>query len=136
MDLIEEGEVGDPTRTSAMEQAFNTDIERLVMDSNAHVTMFKSGRAMSEPNQDILEYWNRFRFGGQSKLADLACDLLVIPASSVPSERMFSIAGILSSGIVCFWKFSFCIMMFLGKMYKISAKCLEARVLLRCNDFD
>ena len=99
LDLISEGEIGDSRRTSAKEQAFDTDIERLSMDTAAHVTMLKAGRSKSEPQEDILEYWNRFRYGAQSKLADLACDLLVTPASSVPSERLFSIAGLLLSGM-------------------------------------
>lgn len=103
MDLIDEGEVGDPIRSSAKEEAFNTDLKRLQVDCQAHVTMMKARRARGEtqppPQEDILEYWNRFRYGAQSMLPDLACDLLCIPGSSVPSERMFSIAGLLSSGI-------------------------------------
>ena len=103
-DLIGEGEIGDASKTSAREQAFNSDIERLTMDVNAHVKMIKAGGSKSEPMyKNILEYWNRFRYGALSKLADLACDLLVIPASSVPSERLFSIAGLLSSGIILFY---------------------------------
>lgn len=99
LDMIEEGGIAD-TRSCLKEQAFNSDIERLTIDSAAHVTMLKAGRGKSEPQEDILDYWNRFSYGAQSKLSDLALDLLVIPASSVPSERLFSIAGLLSSGIV------------------------------------
>ena len=60
--MIEEGKIGDP-RTCLKEQAFNADIERLAMDSAAHVTMLKTGRGKSEPKEDILEYWNRFSYG-------------------------------------------------------------------------
>ena len=138
LDMIQEGEIGDSTLTCAKEQAFNTDIERLAMDCDAHVRKAKSGNAKQDVEKDILEYWNQFRYGAQSKLPDLACDLLVIPASSVPSERMFSIAGLLSSGIfvTTFIDVIDIIVTIAGKMHKISAENLQARVLLRCNQFD
>ena len=52
-------------------------------------------------------------------LPHIAEDILAIPASSVPSERMFSVAGLLS----------------LGRMGLISPDNLEKRVLIKCNPF-
>ena len=96
LDLIQEGEVGNEGNTCVLEQAFNSDIEKLEKDTNQHIEMVKSGKSSNQ--EDILEYWNKMRYCSLSKLPDLACNLLVIPASSVPSERLFSISGLLSSG--------------------------------------
>ena len=96
-DLIQEGEVGNPSNTCVLEQAFNADIEKLEKDTAAYVERVKAGK-VAEKEEDIIEYWNKFRYCALSKLPDLACNLLVAPASSVPSERLFSISGLLSSG--------------------------------------
>lgn len=49
---------------------------------------------------DPLDFWvremNSMEY--ETNIAKLAQDILVIPASSVPSERLFSISGLLSSG--------------------------------------
>ena len=49
---------------------------------------------------DPLDFWvremNSMEY--ETNIAKLAQDILVIPASSVPSERSFSISGLLSSG--------------------------------------
>ena len=100
-DLIQEGEIGNPNNTCVLEQAFNTDIEKLEKDTAAYVERVKAGK-VSEKEEDIIEYWNKMRYCSLSKLPDLACNILVAPASSVPSERLFSIAGLLSSGTYYF----------------------------------
>ena len=56
-----------------------------------------SNEPVAKENQDPLEFW----VCNQSKyphLAPVAFDLLVIPASSAPVERVFSTAGIITSG--------------------------------------
>ena len=68
---------------------------------------------------DPLDYWLK-----QEKLSDwlsilpgLAQDIMCVPASSVPSERTFSITGVLSS----------------GKFSTIKPETLEMRMLVKCN---
>ena len=47
---------------------------------------------------DPMMHWEVSRDKYKTALPDLALDILATPASSVPSERMFSICGLLSSG--------------------------------------
>jgi len=67
--------------------------------------------------EDPQLYWNRMRPICTTRLADVAADLLTVPASSVPSERLFSVAGVMCA----------------GKKHAISDANLERRVLLKCN---
>ena len=48
--------------------------------------------------EDPKLYWNRMRPICTTRLADVAADLLTVPASSVPSERLFSVAGVMCTG--------------------------------------
>ena len=96
LDMIQSGEADNIQELSAFELAFKTDIERLEKDSMLTLQKVKTTR--KAPEGDVLDYWNQFRYTSESGLADLACDLLVAPATSVSSERMFSSAGSLSSG--------------------------------------
>ena len=48
--------------------------------------------------EDPQLYWNRMRPICATRLADVAADILTIPASSVPSERLFSVAGVMCAG--------------------------------------
>ena len=51
--------------------------------------------------EDPQLYWNRMRPICATRLADVAADILTIPASSVPSERLFSVAGVMCAGEQC-----------------------------------
>ena len=48
--------------------------------------------------QDPLEYWAEMQSICATRLAHVAADLLTIPASSVPSERLFSVSGVMCAG--------------------------------------
>ena len=96
LDMIQSGEAENIQEVSAFELAYKTDIERLEKDSMMALRKVKA--TQKEVEGDVLDYWNQFRYTGQSGLADLACDILVAPATSVSSERMFSSTGSLSSG--------------------------------------
>ena len=51
--------------------------------------------------EDPQLYWNRMRPICATRLADVAADILTIPALSVPSERLFSVAGVMCAGEQC-----------------------------------
>ena len=97
MEMIEAGTDGPTDNTSTYDRAFSSDIERLEKDSVALIMKIKAAKKMLPP-EDVIQYWNKMRYICMSRLPDFACDLLAAPASSVPSERMFSVSGLLSSG--------------------------------------
>ena len=87
--------------------------------------------------QDPQLYWARMRPICATRLADVAVDLLTCPATSVPSERLFSVAGVMCAGeqsiqqeINSYFLLKFFL---LGKKHSISDENLERRVLLKCN---
>ena len=47
---------------------------------------------------DPLVYWVEMQSICTTRLADVAVDLLTIPATSVPSERLFSVSGVMCAG--------------------------------------
>lgn len=98
MDLIGSGQVqnGTADQVTDLDARFYSDLEILKKDSDA--TIQKYLRTGKMEDQDILKYWDRMSYLCGSKLAEAACNILVIPSSSVPSERLFSIAGLMSSG--------------------------------------
>jgi hypothetical protein len=65
---------------------------------------------------DAVDFWvqNHEKY---PTLAPIACDILVIPATSTPIERVFSTAGMVST----------------GKRWGLSAKHLEREVLIKKN---
>ena len=71
----------------------------------------KSSKAKEQLRQILGEFW--------TELPRIAQDILAVPATSVPSERLFSISGILSEDKRC----------------NISPENLERRVLLKANSY-
>ena len=67
--------------------------------------------------RDPLDYWVAEESRYYSPVARVAQDLLTIPATSTPSERLFSASGLLTE----------------GKMGSISPENLEKRVLAKVN---
>ena len=69
------------------------------------------------PIDDPLDYWAENEAKYETILPLCAQDILCIPATSTPSERLFSASGLLASGV----------------MSNISPVNLEKRVLIKVN---
>jgi hypothetical protein len=87
-------------------------------------------------NTDVPPKQKQELLQSETALSSLALDIMAIPASSVPSERLFSISGLLSSSgldeiLVNFYFISH----ILGKLQNIGPDNLEKRVLLKSNKF-
>ena len=96
-------EVAKMKKDSRSDNKLAADFERLEKDAKdlfCQTAEAVAARKPCPPTEDPLDYWIRMLYLGKSKLSAVACDLLVIPATSVPSERFFSLSGFLSSGIV------------------------------------
>ena len=75
---------------------FATDLDRLKKDSIDALSQLQAKK--DHKPEDPMEYWTKVGCLCSTRLADLAVDLLTIPASSVPSERLFSVAGVMCAG--------------------------------------
>ena len=96
-------EVQKMKKESSSDKKLAADLERLEKDAKDLFCQTAEAIAAKKPcppAEDPLDYWIRMLYLGSSKLASVACNLLVIPATSVPSERFFSLSGFLSSGNV------------------------------------
>ena len=69
------------------------------------------------PIDDPLDYWVDNELKYETMLPMIAQDILCIPATSTPSERLFSASGLLTS----------------GRMSNIGPENLEKRVLIKVN---
>ena len=69
------------------------------------------------PIDDPLDFWVENESKYETMIPLIAQDILCIPATSTPSERLFSASGLLSSGV----------------MSNISPENLEKRVLIKVN---
>ena len=79
---------------------FATDLERLKKDSMDALREHQAANKDKKKRPDDPQlYWARVRCVCSTMLADVALDLLTIPSSSVPSERLFSVSGIMCAGI-------------------------------------
>ena len=84
------------TKLSADFEVLEKDAKNLFCQTAAAIAAKKP----CPPAEDPMDYWIRMLYLGKTQLAAVALDILCIPATSVPSERMFSLCGFLSSGIV------------------------------------
>lgn len=79
---------------------FSDDLDRVkrgaVEALAKHQTEQRAGKEMELV--DPIVYWVEMQSLCTSKLAHVAVDLLSIPATSVPSERLFSVSGVLCAG--------------------------------------
>ena len=98
-DLVGSGQVPSDNAeyVTNLEARMLSDLGILKKDADAVIQRYlRTGKI--DDNQDILKYWDRMSYLCDSKLPEVACNLLVTPPSSVPSERLFSIAGLMSGG--------------------------------------
>ena len=70
----------------------------------------------TDDDEDPLNYWTK-NASIYGKLSPIAQDILSIPASSTPIERIFSVAGYSSS----------------GRRNRLSGKMLETEIMLKTN---
>ena len=107
----------------------DVDIEQETDDTGKQVlAKLKNSASKSQNNEattnapiDPIDFWAKALRSKQygSELASVAVDVMAIPASSVPRERLFSFSGLLSS----------------GKLYNIKPENLELRLLLKSNKY-
>ena len=105
-----------------------------LMQSASH-KVGEEGEMKTRNPTDPMDFWVKELLQSETALSSLALDIMAIPASSVPSERLFSISGLLSSGLdeilVNFYFISY----ISGKLKNIGPGNLEKRVLLKSNKF-
>ena len=83
-----------------LERKFRKDMEILELDAESTLEELQKQRNTEKiVHEDPTLYWTLKEEKYNTKLPLLACDLLSAPSSSVPSERMFSVASLLSSGM-------------------------------------
>ena len=75
-------------------------MDRLKKDALAAVAKHQAHKRAGKEQelQDPLEYWAEMQSICATRLAEVAADLLTIPAMSVPSERLFSVSGVMCAG--------------------------------------
>ena len=96
-------EVQKMKKESSSAKKLEADFERLEKDTKDLFCQTAEAIAAKKPclpTEDPPDYWIRMLYLESSKLASVACNLLAILATSIPSERLFSLSGFLSSGIV------------------------------------
>ena len=82
-----------------LERKFRKDMEILELDAESTLEELQTQRNTEKiVHEDPTLYWTLKEEKYNTKLPILACDLLAAPSSSVPSERLFSIASLLSAG--------------------------------------
>ena len=98
---------GTKTLPSDPRAALNQDLHQYKLKSKQVITKLLNSASHREGEQgdlrtrkpgDLMDFWVKEMGQFTTKLPLLALDVMVIPASSVPSERLFSISGLLSSG--------------------------------------
>ena len=98
---------GTKTLPSDPRAALNQDLHQYKLKSKQVITKLMNSASHREGEQgdlrtkkpgDPMDFWVKEMGQFTTKLPLLALDVMVIPASSVPSERLFSISGLLCSG--------------------------------------
>ena len=62
---------------------------------SASAKMEDKGQLKTNNPTNPMDFWAKQMKNCETSLAQLAVDVMAIPASSVPSERFFSISGLL-----------------------------------------
>ena len=87
--------------SNAKKSPFTRDVERFRADCEtiqAKLCSDGTDEGFDKSVEDPLDYWVREEKKFETKIAEEAEDILCIPACSTSSERLFSVAGIMSEG--------------------------------------
>ena len=93
------------TQGDHLEKTLNKDKDTLLLEAASKLLEVQTATEENKlflMNEDPIEYWNQNKKKYSSRLPIVARNLLAVSPSSVPSERLFSIASLLSSGISIF----------------------------------
>ena len=112
------------------------DLETFELDCDSKFEeMKKSANQEAIMKEDPSDYWLWKEEKFSSSLPVIARNLLSASPSSLPSERLFSISSLLSSGMFQSQNLLFFFLcLFLGRRNRILPSNLEMRVLLFCNE--
>ena len=99
MNLAKAARTASSNSSCLLERKFKKDIELLELDAESTLeTLQKPEESQKLLQEDPTTYWVIKEEKCNTKLPSLARGLMSCPSSSVPSERLFSIASPLSSG--------------------------------------